>query len=188
MRDLNNFEIVCIPDYLVKTLKSNNITLDDLDSKCNTSEDNIVYYENLLLNTISLRDLMDLISSNTFFDNIIINKMSIYFSQPLHRLLDKLHYSNAMPSLKDSLNSFISLFSNNNTIIMSEYNKLYEYYVTQNTLFIIVHEGFTNFTLYSDADFKNFFIDELLVKLISTYGEKRVYANETFKQFFNFLK
>lgn len=99
-------------------------------------------------------------------------------------------------STKDEEADFISLYSNPeidiNTIIMSRdknvENTLWSTVVTENTIFIVLHSGFTNFMTYNNLEFRKHFASCVLDYIVKYFNEDTAVKGRVFKSFIRLFK
>jgi len=200
-----NFSVVLVPDYLVKTMKSANIALDTLDQHLGNARtqdwmasdadrNKCSEMTETFRKKFSKNDLHDLIAANEVLYKYIIGEGYLDMAYGVNYFVgDYLKYGLGLWEKEGEvfIKSFINLYCDNknkDTIIMNEDNKLFNYYITDNTVYVILHDGFTNFIVYNNLEFKNFFIFNLMSCLFKTFGEDTLYAHPLFKSFMNFIK
>lgn len=172
---VKNVSIVFIPDYLVKTLESRNITLDILDKYISNFDiNNINVINKILTDNIAIYDLHDLIDFNIMLNNKLLNS-----SNNNYVTNDLLLHSNYIITDANTNHDLIELYhdpkidvrsiivSRNNIALDTVCNMAH----TDNTVFIILRNGFTNFMIYNIKGFKEIFLANVVDFIHKVYGE-----------------
>jgi len=203
----NKFEVVGIPEYLVKTLESKGSSLikfgeqlmfsnsdKDMDYDLKTSFNNTVI--SWLSDNLATIELADLVNA----DNIVIDMLyhagigTRYRSYDLDTINSLLSYGilNKTILLPNTLDEYkvdlINMLSNENislnTIILNNNTKeIFELVITDRILFVVMKSGFTNFLRFKDLDFVTYFRKHILNSMFNAYGEKAVTKHTFFKRF-----
>jgi hypothetical protein len=190
--------VAMIPDYLAKTLPAVGITFEQLDKITSvetstlSNNENVKLLNAMFLDRVSKADLIDLKLANIMLRDHILPSKSDYSVRDRGLgmyITDELSYAAELYT-SYSINDFITFYSNRdvdiNAIILSEddsYKKVFEFQVTDNTVFVILHSGFTNFLVYNSNAFKVYFLNKLMDCVFNAFGEETVYQTDLFKSF-----
>lgn len=170
----------------------------------NTNE----YIDRLFKEKVSKNDIIDLLMANRLLNSHLLPEV---VGEPLEvksntgEVLKQPDFNGLAGFIKNDLSfymgitydmykyesEFISLYMNNkiniNTIIMNEdndsYKQLFELKVTDNTVYVILHSGFTNFIPYSVYEFKSYFLKKLMNCVVNAFGEETVFNSGFFKSY-----
>jgi hypothetical protein len=194
------FSIVMMPDYLSNTtLPAAGITLEVLDKSVGNfttgeGRDRYPYLNKVFSEKISTNDISDLLAANKLLTSYLlpqVDKMEYRgeLSGVGSYIVDELKYATSIYNNID-VNDFIRLYSNPkidlNTIIMNgdnDHKGIFEFQVTDNTVFIILHSGFTNFILFNISSFKPYFLNRLMSCLVNAFGEETVLNSNFLKSY-----
>lgn len=185
--------IAMIPDYLAKTLPAVGITFEQLDKLTSVEKayENKDLLNTMFLDKVSRTDIQDLILANIMLnDHILPSRDGIYLDKGLNKyIVDDLKYAADLYTTY-TINDFITSYSSKdvdiNTIIVSEddnHKQVFEFRITDNTVFVILHSGFTNFLVYNSNEFKVYFLNKLMDCVFNAFGEETVYQTALFKCF-----
>lgn len=196
--------VVFIPDYIKKTMEARGLTLEMLDKHVGEYygyHNTMINLDNInkwFKNNMSSNDITDLVLANDIFTNNVLRIHNLLYKANNDKNIGTLRYlQDELPSLvgyniKDTnYKEFISLYCNPNidinSIIMSrtnsEENAVWSTVVTEYTIFIILHEGFTNFIVYNIKEFKEVFTSSLVDSIFKMFGEDTVVNSSIFKSF-----
>lgn len=196
--------VVFIPDYIKKTMEARGLTLEMLDkhvgeySGYHNAMINLDNINKWFKNNMSSNDITDLVLANDIFTNNVLRIHNLLYKANNDKNIGTLRYlQDELPSLvgyniKDTnYKEFISLYCNPNidinSIIMSrtnsEENAVWSTVVTEHTIFIILHEGFTNFIVYNIKEFKEVFTSSLVDSIFKMFREDTVVNSSIFKSF-----
>jgi len=196
--------VVFIPDYIKKTMEARGLTLEMLDKhvgEYSGYHNTMINLDNInkwFKNNMSSNDITDLVLANDIFTNNVLRIHNLLYKANNDKNIGTLRYlQDELPSLvgyniKDtSYKEFISLYCNPNidinSIIMSrtnsEENTVWSTVVTEHTIFIILHEGFTNFIVYNIKEFREVFTSSLVDSIFKMFGEDTVVNSSIFKSF-----
>ncbi len=196
--------VVFIPDYIKKTIEARGLTLEMLDKhvgEYSGYHNTMINLDNInkwFKNNMSSNDITDLVLANDIFTNNVLRIHNLLYKANNDKNIGTLRYlQDELPSLvgyniKDTnYKEFISLYCNPNidinSIIMSrtnsEENAVWSTVVTEHTIFIILHEGFTNFIVYNIKEFKEVFTSSLVDSIFKMFGEDTVVNSSIFKSF-----
>lgn len=182
----NNLSVVFLPDYLIPTFKAVGLGLSEIDQLFNNNEES---YEarnqkvKTILENISKKDISDLSIANSLMDQYFLGRNNDgYRARDINRnFVDRLTDELGLWYYNDSkeFNDFVNYYADG-TIIMSgdSVDKTYEFVTHSNTLFIVLHRGFTNFITCNNLEFIEHFNNLLLKHLLVNFGEEVVYNNE----------
>ncbi len=196
--------VVFIPDYIKKTIEARGLTLEMLDKhvgEYSGYHNTMINLDNInkwFKNNMSSNDITDLVLANDIFTNNVLRIHNLLYKANNDKNIGTLRYlQDELPSLvgyniKDTnYKEFIYLYCNPNidinSIIMSrtnsEENAVWSTVVTEHTIFIILHEGFTNFIVYNIKEFKEVFTSSLVDSIFKMFGEDTVVNSSIFKSF-----
>lgn len=185
--------VVLIPDYLAKTLPAVGITFEQLDKTTSFGDTNSFNFLNkMFTERVSKADIKDLLVANYLLRDMIMPNIDgdSYNDRGVFRyIVNELRYAAELYSIYP-FQDFIFTYSNAdvdiNTIIVSEddiHKQVFEFRVTDNTVFVILHSGFTNFLVHNSIDFKQYFLSKLMDCTFNAFGEESVYQTTFFKSF-----
>jgi len=166
---MNNIEVVLIPHYIERWLKSNNITLVELERLCDNFKNDLgewsedkTYKERmqdtklykLISENLSIKDTLALATSiNMLLSKLFKNTGYETWDgdndgHPLvsvcrHIISERNIYHNN----NDAVNKLINDLSSDESILMSVNNikEKYSINIVDKTIFVVIHEGFTDF-------------------------------------------
>lgn len=155
-----------------------------------------------LIKNISKNDIADLVAANDIFtkyllpiDKLITLKPSQNFSGVgslvRNELLEDIPFAQGYDLVNSRLSELIYHYRNKEIdlqhIIMSRDkntdNTVWSTEVCDNTLFVIMHSGFTEFIDSLNKEFPNYFVERLIDCLITAFGEPAVTNSMYFKSF-----
>jgi len=191
-------DMVFIPDYILTTLQANKITLSSIDSLARsyseTKDSRIVDgFKDSLSNKLSISDLTDILTTNNIVYKALFN-MNKYrldgsttdflFNACDYAIMDKSSYKwNLNKEELEVLNIFISDTKEIDSIIVSgDKNEIYSTVITDNTIFVVLHEGFGNILIRNDYD-KSDILKGLIDYTIKSFSYERIKNTLMFKQF-----
>lgn len=160
--------------------------------------ENIRVLNEWFIKNMSKMDILDLITANDiFFENILDIRRVRYknendrhigtFNYVYNALPEALHYNLDSKQKLDLISHYQNKDVDLNTIIMSRDTNtdsvVWSMVVTENTLFIVMHPGFSNFIVYNNLKFKEYFVTRLVDCLFKMFGEDAVVNHRIFKSF-----
>lgn len=187
--------VVFIPDYTVTALKASGLTLEAMNKLVIASNAKDSDGQRLadLLGGISLTDIEDTILVNRILINILFK---ISYPEITSLALGLIHgLEIAMYSKKntyvisddkkyDLLNIYFNKNIDNDSILVSEdKNEVFTLVNTGDTLFVVLHDGFTNFIVNNDTEVQAEFLNSLMDYMFTKLGRERVYNSELFSKF-----
>jgi len=191
-------DIVFIPDYILTTLEANKITLSSIDSLARSYSDTKDHrimdnFKESISNKLSVTDLTDIVTTNNIVYKALFNmnryKKDGHTSDFLlnacdYAVMDKSSYSyNLNKEELEVLNILIDPNKEIDTIIVSgDKNEIYSTVVTDNTLFVVLHEGFGNVLIRNDYD-KSTVLKGLIDYTIKSFSYERIKYTNILKQF-----
>ena len=192
----NNLSVVFIPDYVVKTLKSKNMELIDLETSLITNGSNTNSWLN---NNLSKMDIKDWISVNRMLVSKLLPRQKLFgLSEPMNYKNSRSFNSILETDIRNSvglvedvvnMNELLSLYSNEdidiNTIILSNNHNELPYKLVQgnDTVFVIISEGFMNFIVYDIKPFKETFVSSVVDYSFKSFGERRTVGSPMFMDY-----
>lgn len=198
---VNSVNVVAIPDYLITSLQANGVSLDYLDSMVgkldNYSDPKVKELMDNLRDKLSLNDIADLAVTNEILNEKIFKVSDIVYKDMDSRrtgtedfVKDLAYLAMEKGLIEDARKNVISLYCEKDietdTIILSkdksEIDKICSFVQTDDTLFVVVHSGFTNFLVYG-GEFKKLISKYIIDKLFLGYGEDRTVKSNVFKSF-----
>lgn len=186
----NNISLVFIPDYLVPTFKSVGLSLENIDQVFNRSGNNDDKLKiKTILERISKRDITDLSIANKLCNGHFLGAYNTRYSSTdtVSKFIDSLQDELGQWINKDDqeFKDFINYYSDNSNIMSGDNVTLtFDLVTHSNTLFVVLHKGFTNFISYNNLEFIEQFNNLLFKHLLINFGENVVYNNSfLFKSF-----
>lgn len=195
VKDSKRISAVFIPDFIVKTLKSRGMELIDLETNLITNKDNTLTW---LKDNLSKLDIKDWVSINHMLNSKLLprqkNKMSYGFSTDDDNTFFKFIESdirNKVGMLEDVVNmeEIVKLYTNDKVdiksiILSNNHNELpYTFVQGNDTVFVIISEGFMNFIVYNIKEFKETFVSSLVDYSFKGLGELRTTRSELFMDY-----
>lgn len=198
------YQIVALPDYIVKTFAALGVTLSDLDDmfRLYVNQDNVDpsgrrtawMLENKLLewfeSKLSRNDISDIMVANGLISELLTIKnryadnVSSFTTDTLWCIKRRGY------EYDDSYRDFINFYSDSTLnlaeiVLVDENNagKIVDTVVTETTLFVILHRGFTNFKVYTDLSFKKKFASFMLNLVFRSYGEEATVCSGFFRDY-----
>lgn len=195
INEANNISVVFIPDFIVKTLKSRNMELIDLETSMVTNKDNTISW---LKNNLSKLDIKDWLSVNHMMCSKLLPKQknritgfgveSDSFSF-CYDLENNVRRSVNMTQDVENMEQLLSLYSNTDIdiksiILSNNHNELpYTLVKGNDTVFVIISEGFMNFVVYDIKLFKETFVSSLVDYCFNGLGELRTTRSALFMDY-----
>ena len=192
----NNLSVVFIPYYVVKTLKSKNMELIDLETSLITNSSNTNSWLN---NNLSKMDIKDWISVNHMLVSKLLPRQKLFgLSEPMNYKNSRSFISILETDIRNSvglvedvvnMNELLSLYSNEdidiNTIILSNNHNELPYKLVQgnDTVFVIISEGFMNFIVYDIKPFKETFVSSVVDYSFTSFGQRRTVGSPMFMDY-----
>jgi hypothetical protein len=211
----NPISVAFMPDYIVTALKAKGIGLEDIDALASgcydhtkenkdiinyrTERDKVERLNDILSKNISKNDIVDMILANRLLTTHLLSK---YFWEVRNNAGVSQYIRSELPRLTDwmdsqeKLNEFKLLYADKNinieAINMSKDNNeenVWEFKQTENTLFVVLRSGFTNFIVYPGLEkFKDDFIMLIVNYMFKVYGEQETTRNGVFQTFIKKIK
>jgi len=174
-------EMIYIPDYIVKTLELYDFSLEKLYD--------IIANETIVKDDVVIDKLLTMLTKSDIGVLVQLNKRMNKFLKitngrvALGSLMDTF-FSFDYNYLKD--NEILELFNSKkiNLLMSNENNDSYTFKTIGNTIFVVVHTGFTDFIIYNDLLVKNKYVQDLLDYMINVFGED-VVKEEIFRLYFS---
>lgn len=204
----NRFQIVALPDYVVKTLSSLGVSLGDLDDmlRLYSNNDNTLPNGNRVA-WITERKLLDWfaekLSKNDICDILVANGIvaNLLTSKNMYNANISSFTTNDIWELKthgydydDNFRNFVSFYAdekiNIGDIVLDDENNvcsIVKTVVTETTVFVILQRGFTNFIAYPDLTFKEKFFSHVLNLVFKSYGEEAIMLCSFYHNYINML-
>ena len=164
--------LFAIPDFLYKTLRANKLTLSNIVSESGGFSTNIL---KKLRETFTNRDFSMLVAGQELLNEVLKNSDGTLENDIYYDVYDNTYNSDKS---KDVI-ELTEILSNNNEINMSTTDNVtnrqdFAIEVCENTVFIILKSGFTNYILKNELSYKNVFMEILIEELFKYFGERRV--------------
>lgn len=201
------YHIVALPDYVVTTFKSLGVSLSDLDDMLRLYYEHDVednngskmrwILESKLLDwfeeKLSKNDVSDIMTANEMVSellsvsNIRSDTMSQFMQDSLWSLKKRGY------DYESTRRDFISFYAdhsiNTDNYVLDDDNnvKIVDTVITETTVFVILHRGFTNFKVYNDLSFKKKFSSFMLNLVFKAYGEEAVVYSDFFSDYVMFI-
>ena len=198
MKQVNDSKIISavfIPDFIVKTLKSRGMELIDFETNLITNKDNTLTW---LKDNLSKLDMKDWVSINHMLNGKLLprqkNKMSSFFSEinneTFYNFIER-DIRNKVGMIEDVVNmeEIIKLYTSDKVdiksiILSNNHNELpYTFVQGNDTVFVIISEGFMNFIVYNIKEFKETFVSSLVDYSFKGLGELRTTRSELFMDY-----
>ena len=164
--------LFAIPDFLYKTLRANKLTLSNIVSESGGFSTNIL---KKLRETFTNRDFSMLVAGQELLNEVLKNSDGTLENDIYYDVFDNTYNSDKS---KDVI-ELTEILSNNNEINMSTTDNVtnrqdFAIEVCENSVFIILKSGFTNYILKNELSYKNVFMEILIEELFKYFGERRV--------------
>lgn len=194
----NEIGVIFIPDYVLLALEANKVSLKDIDSGILYSHDGDFANDKFKLladnlKNVSATDLEDIININNILLRVLLNTGYGVLDSNINTLINVVSdlqydkentYEIDAKKKYDLLNIYFNKDIPNDDILMSEdKNKVFTSVATDNNLFIVLHDGFTNFIVNNDRDVKKKFLNRLMDYMFTKLEKRRVYNSKIFSKF-----
>jgi len=186
--------VIFLPNYIVSVLRAHNMTLSDFE--------NIMIYSNnkpeltkTLLDKMSKYDLMDFYVSNMVLNNALLgednhgsfhNAIKWDISDIIN---DELQVDNLKTTpytvMRERYKDVINNLSDTECILMSSNNEneTFTFETSEQTLFVILHNGFTDLTVKSNRTVLHDFMRVLVNKMFNVFGDEHTMSHSLFKAY-----
>lgn len=164
--------LFAIPDFLYKTLRANKLTLSNIVSESGGFSTMI---QKKFRETFTNRDFSMLVAGQELLNEALKNTDGTVECDVFYDIYDNTYNSD---KTKDVI-ELTEILSNNNEINMSTTDNVtnrqdFAIEVCENSVFIILKSGFTNYILKNELSYKNVFMEILIEELFKYFGERRV--------------
>lgn len=185
--NINNddVKVVFIADYTLKSFNANGITIDDLARYNNDIAENKIpeSFGNKIL-SMSKYDVGDYIVANI---ELPMHLFSIYeYDTPLLDFFYGYAYGSKIKDINtffkseervEHLNKLLNDLKYTNSNVFIDDNKrcihdTFSLEIRENTIFVILHNGFSDFIVNSDTSELGLFVKMLVGKMFEVFGEK----------------
>jgi len=181
----NNIQksVVLMPAYLVQALKANGMMLNDLEQMMITEE-----VPTVRLSKLSKYDLVDMYTANSKLISKLIPNYRSYGKSAGHEYMEYKLWSYLYDTVSlDKNKLYTELISNlkdTSSILMSDGNdERYSFDKQEQTLFVILHSGFSDIVTGRDNSLRETFVRELVDEMFKVYGERAVINNGIVRSF-----
>lgn len=161
----NNIDVIYVPWYLKANLDAVGMDIDELKNnlKCRDTKLAISDIDDMnIANHMVVRNIFSMINSRI----LPLNDLIVY--------IDREQY------IKKEID-LINLLSISNNEFINTFNLIY----SNNTIYVILKEGFTNFIKFNNQNDKEYFIRSLTNFMFKHFSSKDVFSSVYFKTFLN---
>ena len=178
--------VVFIPNYIVQGLAAQGVSLGLFEDILIQATDNSEVFD-LLKDKLSNNDILDLYLTNMYMTNSIIGEDN---NGTLHdfiryTLIDKVGLEGDTELLKQRYVVILNNLLSKKSIYMSENDEesRYTLSVKENTIFVILHDGFSDLLYNSDSSEKEIFVKTLINKMFAVFGEEDTLSKGMFRAY-----
>jgi len=169
---VNEVSVVVIPDFILDTMKHYDLDISDLETKAGVEK---------LLSVVSKVDLKTMVAYNKMFSKEFFNN-DWTRHDTYGTIIDRIYYS--IPEIididreiyQDALKVYFNKNLDVDDIILNKDNvkDFYRTEVTDNTLYVVLTLGFTNYVINKDEQFVNLVSDDIVNLMVKMFTEDRV--------------
>lgn len=202
------FQVVALPDYVVKTLSSLGVSLGNLDDmlRLYVNNDNTLpngnraawVTEHKLIDwfaeKLSKNDISDILVANGIVGDLLASKNMYNANICSFTANDLWELKTRGYAYDDNYRNFVSFYAdekiNISDIVLDDENNvcsIVKTVVTETTVFVILQRGFTNFIAYPDLTFKEKFFSRILNLVFRSYGEEATMLCSLYHNYINML-
>ena len=180
--------VIFLPNYTVANLLANDITLSDFENALLYATEG---YRNLktILEKVSKYDIADMYVCNMVLNNSAFGEdshgsMHDAIKWGIPNFLESelyMSYKELTSRYKDVINNLLS----KECILLSDNDEKvnYTFDVQENTIFVIIHNGFTDLVVRGNSEMKHEFMHVLINKMFNVFGEEQTLAHSYTKAF-----
>jgi len=193
-KEYSGKNVIFLPNYIVSALKAHNMTLSDFENIMIYSVDKPELIKTLL-DKMSKYDLMDFYVSNMVLNNALFGEDShgsfhdaikweipAIIEKELHvNRLKTTPYNEMRERYKDVINNL----SDSKCILMSSNNENepFTFETSEQTLFVILHNGFTDLTVKGNRTVLHDFMRVLVNKMFNVFGDEHTMSHSLYKAY-----
>lgn len=161
----NNIDVIYVPWYLKSNLDAVGMDIDELKNnlKCNDTK-------------LAISDIDDMSTANY----MVVRNVFTMINSRISPLYDLIGYIDKEQYIKKEID-LINLLSISNNEFINTFNLIY----SNNTIYVILKEGFTNFIKFNNQNDKEYFIRSLTNFMFKHFSSKDVFSSVYFKTFLN---
>lgn len=163
----NNIDVIYVPWYLKSNLDAVGMDIDELKNSLECRDTKLAIsdvYDMYVANYMVIRNLFTTINS----------RIPLLFDLKSYIYMDREQY------IKKEID-LINLLSISNNEFINTFNLIY----SNNTIYVILKEGFTNFIKFNNQNDKEYFIRSLTNFMFKHFSSKDVFSSVYFKTFLN---
>jgi len=171
-------DVVFLPQHVYNAMRAQGISLDALDTKIATAE-NEVDVVNYLNSKLSNMDIQDIYNTKRLIDKYVLKLP--YEHNGKASLFTNLVYGSSTGNYSKNypLTELISFYTNssvdiNNVINENKDDVVFSVEYTNNIVFVILLDGFSNFITYKNVKFPDWFLSRLTGYMFRKYSEEDV--------------
>jgi len=172
MVDNEKSSMVFIPDYVYDSLVGYGISLEEI---ANVDRPGVNVLVDKILKLLSVNDLSELELVNQLMYNVLYKtKLSdVIYSGGYNDVIR--HIYNITYNSDEDYNKIINLYYNkkisDDDVLMSDNNKIYTVKHERNVVFVIIHDGFTNFIVNNNKEISDVLSKRLLDYCVKGLGK-----------------
>lgn len=166
MSTINNIGVIYVPWYLKANLDANGMDIDELKSNLKRSE-----------TKLAVADIDDLKIINRLMAKNLFKTIN-FNSNLLTESLSRDREYNIEETIKQEID-LINLLAKENSEFFNTFNLIY----SNNTIYVILKEGFTNFIKFNNQKDKDYLIEKLTNFMFKHFNSKDVFNDIYFKTF-----
>jgi hypothetical protein len=175
-KGLNNMNMVFIPEYSIKTLNIHYKEEDESLSALARTGREYSERDNFGNLTALDREIL-LFSTRALIQEGLKIDSSVYVNSNdhLYKEFTDYNYTELYNILLKSLY--------NGSYMIDDKNKPYRFKEVNNTLFVILNDGFGNYILSKDTDVRKQVFKDIIDYMLESYGDKEIFKNPFIKLF-----
>ena len=178
--------VLFMPNYIIQGLNAQGVSLGLFENILIEATNDERVFE-LLEDKLSKNDILDFYLVNMYMSNYILGEDdhgSIHdFIK--YGILYKYGLAYDAPLLKKRYTDILNNLLSKKSIYMSENDdeSKYTLSVQENTIFVILHDGFSDLLFNSDSSEKEIFVKTLINKMFNVFGEEATLKTSIFKAY-----
>jgi hypothetical protein len=166
MSTINNIGVIYVPWYLKANLDANGMDIDELKSNLKRCETKLAIADINDLQIVNRLIVRDLFKTINFNNNMLIESLSRGVGYSIDFTINQ--------ELE-----LINLLTKEDSEFFNTFNLIY----SNNTIYVILKEGFTNFIKFNNQKDRDYLIESLTNFMFKHFNSKDVYNDIYFKTF-----
>jgi len=178
--------VLFMPNYIIQGLNAQGVSLSLFENILIEATDDIKVFE-LLEDKLSRNDILDFYLVNMYIMNYLLGEDNHGSTHDFikYDILYKYGLGNDRKLLKKRYTDILNNLLSKKSIYMSENDdeSKYTLSVQQNTIFVILHDGFSDLLFNSGSSEKEIFVKTLINKMFDVFGEEATLKTGIFKSY-----